>query len=101
MKGRQYPTCKYARTASPAQQLKHVKSEVEEVSVALTDLLDDAVNNQGKVNPELVNDLVMEIHDLAHSAQTMLDIAARVYGVDVEAARLAVIRKNNARGYYD
>lgn len=100
VKARPYPRCKFSKTKNMSEQLKHIRSEVEEVSEALTDLLYDAVINNGKPSPDLIHHLVEEIHDLGHSAQTMLDIVEREYRVDVEVVRMAVIRKNRERGYY-
>jgi flagellar biosynthesis chaperone FliJ len=100
MKARPYPRSKFSQTNNLSDQLKHIRSEVREVSEALTDMLMNGIENNGRIRPEFIQHLAEEIHDLGHSAQTMMDIMEREYKVDSEAVLKAVIKKNRERGYY-
>lgn len=42
----------------------------------------------------------VEAWDVIHAVETQLRILAESHGVDIEAAKVAVIQKNQARGYY-
>lgn len=75
----------------------HIREEFLEMREALQDLLEAG----GDPDPVIVDHLLEELHDLAHSTQTMIDIVVRDYpGADPEVARLAVIEKNRVREYY-
>lgn len=50
-------------------------------------------------NPDIFT-LAVEIMDGFHSSETALRILQEKYGVDLDAVRDAVIRKNHPRGYY-
>lgn len=45
--------------------------------------------------------VAVEILDIIHAAETALEILREQKGIDVEAAQREVIRKNEARFYYE
>jgi hypothetical protein len=73
-----FPDTKFVKENTCGDQIKHILSEADEVRKAKGDHLWD------------------ELMDLSHSLETLFRMQPKVS----EAARLRVIEKNEARGYY-
>ena len=80
------PSCFVSNCLS--DQVKHVRSEVDEVVAAYYG------------NTDIIH-LAEELCDVVHSSETGLRILADRYGVDVPAVQDYVVEKNRLRGYYD
>lgn len=85
---RLYPRCSIADTNTLARQMLHIREECLEVMMALHDVLTaDAEPSQ-----DLIDHLIEELHDLAHSAQTGIDVGVRCYPKsNPEKIRVAVV----------
>lgn len=81
-----FPRTKHVDTASPYEQLQHIKSEMAELERAYLHEPKDRVAE--------------EALDLIHSAETFLRILQERQGIDIESIQRRVIDKNRQRGYY-
>lgn len=84
-----FPETRFARENSPARQLDHVMSEVEEIKAE-------------QINPEApLEKMIEEIVDLTHSLETYWRILERIFGKEYVAFVFAQVeQKNRDRGYY-
>lgn len=82
---RHYPPTKWSYINTPAEQYEHIKSEYVEF------VREFELRMMGAADEELA--------DLEHAIQTYWD-TRRWQGIDVDAVRRMVIKKNRARGYY-
>jgi len=84
-----FPRTKFVDTNSLIEQRCHLTSEVIEV--------DKEFDAFPKTDFKAV---ACELFDVIHSAETALRILEERHGVNILAAKQAVIHKNTARGYY-
>lgn len=86
-----FPRTRFVDELDFCRQLKHVRSELDEVWQELERLYPDLADPV-RVGEECV--------DLLHSVETLLRILQEKHGVDVGALSAAVRMKNYNRGYY-
>ena len=82
-----FPRTRYVDTNGVYDQMKHMRSEMEEVSMAFYS------------EPE-IDRLAEEALDLIHSCETMLRILQERRGVNVWEVAIKLEAKNAERGYY-
>jgi short-subunit dehydrogenase involved in D-alanine esterification of teichoic acids len=99
-----YPKTIFSFTNSLSNQLKHIQTEVDEVAMALFEMMENQLTNASmgeKPDAEFVSAVGVELHDVCQSVWTMLHILRDKYGLEVEQALYDMRDKNQARGYYD
>lgn len=85
-----FPRTRFVDLNTLHKQIKHIKSEA--VEVELSYLKED--------HHFSIKEVAEEILDVIHSAKTALRIIEK-RGVDIDAAKERVIKKNQVRCYYD
>lgn len=99
-----YPKTIFSLSNTLTNQLRHIQSEVNEVQLAMTDMLENMISNASlgeRPDQEYVDALGIELHDVCQSAWTMLHILRDKYGLSVEETLYTMRDKNQERGYYE
>jgi len=78
-----FPRTKFVNENTPIDQLDHLMDEINEV--------------EGAVSAE---ETVIELFDVIHSAETLIRMMEKCYGMNPEQLKEKVIQKNKERGYY-
>ena len=89
MSANRFPPTKFAYSNDIHQQLRHVVNEVCEVHA---EFLERSVD---------YHKVAVELNDVMQACATALEILRTQHSVDLDQAEADMVRKNDARGYYD